>query len=50
MQTVNLTEVFNAWMRLLHTVKGSVLWLLGDNDAAERNLRKEARARGQASL
>jgi predicted O-linked N-acetylglucosamine transferase (SPINDLY family) len=39
-------EVFNGWMRLLHAVKGSVLWLLGDNDGAERNLREEARARG----
>ena len=33
-------------MRLLHAVEGSVLWLLGDNESAERNLRKEAHARG----
>ena len=39
-------EVFGVWMRLLHAVEGSVLWLLGDNESAERNLRKEAQARG----
>ena len=39
-------EVFSVWMRLLHAVEGSVLWLLGDNESAERNLRKEAQARG----
>jgi protein O-GlcNAc transferase len=39
-------EVFGVWMRLLHAVEGSVLWLLGDNEGAERNLRKEAQARG----
>lgn len=38
--------VFDVWMRLLHEVPGSVLWLLGDNDAATRNLRAEAAARG----
>jgi predicted O-linked N-acetylglucosamine transferase (SPINDLY family) len=38
--------VFDAWMRLLHAVEGSVLWLLRDNAAAERNLRREAAARG----
>lgn len=37
---------FDVWMRLLAAVPGSVLWLLRDNDAAERNLRKEAAARG----
>ena len=30
------------WMQLLRQVAGSVLWLLGANDGAERNLRKEA--------
>jgi protein O-GlcNAc transferase len=35
-------EVFDIWMRLLQRVEGSVLWLLSDNDGAERNLRKEA--------
>jgi len=38
--------VFDVWMRLLHAVDGSVLWLLRDNDGAERNLRKEAAVRG----
>jgi predicted O-linked N-acetylglucosamine transferase (SPINDLY family) len=39
-------EIFDIWMRLLHEVEGSVLWLLGDNEGAERNLRKEAQRRG----
>ncbi len=39
-------EVFDVWTRLLHQVDGSVLWLLSDNDDAERNLRKEAQRRG----
>lgn len=38
--------VFDIWMRLLVKVPGSVLWLIRDNDAAERNLRNEAKARG----
>jgi predicted O-linked N-acetylglucosamine transferase (SPINDLY family) len=38
--------VFEVWMRLLRSVPGSVLWLLGDNSAAERNLRREAQTRG----
>jgi predicted O-linked N-acetylglucosamine transferase (SPINDLY family) len=38
--------LFDIWMRLLAAVPGSVLWLLRDNDGAERNLRKEAAARG----
>lgn len=38
--------IFDIWMRLLAAVPGSVLWLLRDNDGAERNLRKEAAARG----
>jgi predicted O-linked N-acetylglucosamine transferase (SPINDLY family) len=39
-------DVFSVWMRLLHAVEDSVLWLLRDNESAERNLRKEAQARG----
>jgi predicted O-linked N-acetylglucosamine transferase (SPINDLY family) len=39
------TPVFDVWMRLMQNVPG-VLWLLGDNAAAERNLRREAQARG----
>ena len=38
--------VFHVWMRLLRAIKGSVLWLLGDNTSADTNLRKEAAARG----
>jgi predicted O-linked N-acetylglucosamine transferase (SPINDLY family) len=38
--------MFDIWMRLLHRVEGSVLWLLRDNDGAERNLRQEAALRG----
>jgi protein O-GlcNAc transferase len=40
-------EIFDIWMRLLHQIEGSVLWLLGDNEEAERNLRKEARHRSE---
>jgi len=35
-------EVFAIWMRLLHHVDDSVLWVLADNEIAERNLRREA--------
>ncbi len=38
--------MFDVWMRLLHQVEGSVLWLLGDNDGSMRNLRLEAQKRG----
>jgi predicted O-linked N-acetylglucosamine transferase (SPINDLY family) len=38
--------LFDIWMRLLHAVPGSVLWLLRDNVGAERNVRREAQARG----
>jgi predicted O-linked N-acetylglucosamine transferase (SPINDLY family) len=37
---------FSSWMRVLHRVPGSVLWLLHDNDAAVRNLRAEATRNG----
>ncbi len=37
---------FDIWMRLLHKVDGSVLWLLRSNEWAERNLQNEAAARG----
>jgi predicted O-linked N-acetylglucosamine transferase (SPINDLY family) len=40
--------VFDCWMRLLHRVAGSVLWLLGSNDAMIRNLRRSAEYRGIA--
>jgi protein O-GlcNAc transferase len=37
---------FTLWMRLLGRVRGSVLWLLRPNPAAERNLRAAAIAAG----
>jgi protein O-GlcNAc transferase len=37
--------MFDLWMRLLRRRPGSVLWLLGESDAAVVNLRREARAR-----
>lgn len=37
--------LFDVWMRLLGTVKDSVLWLIRDNEAAAANLRKQAAAR-----
>ncbi len=40
------SPLFEAWMRLLGEVPGSVLWLLEDNAAARRNLEREAHARG----
>jgi len=39
-------DMFDVWMRLLRDVPGSVLWLLEDNEAATRNLRREAAERG----
>ena len=33
-------HIFDCWMRILHHVEGSVLWLLGDNASAESNLMK----------
>jgi predicted O-linked N-acetylglucosamine transferase (SPINDLY family) len=42
-------EMFDIWMRLLLDAEGSVLWLLEDNQAASRNLRREAAARGVAA-
>lgn len=41
-----LPVMFDVWMRLLRDVEGSVLWLLQDNAAAKRNLKREAEARG----
>jgi protein O-GlcNAc transferase len=40
--------MFDAWMRLVHQVAGSVLWLLEGNAAAIRNLRQNAEGRGVA--
>lgn len=36
---------FDIWMRLLRQIRGSVLWLVGTNASAEKNLRREAAAR-----
>jgi protein O-GlcNAc transferase len=41
-------EVFDIWMRLLKATPGSVLWLLGDNEAAVSSLTREAAAKGIA--
>lgn len=40
--------VFDIWMRLLHDVEGSVLWLLESHAAAAANLRREAAAKSIA--
>ena len=42
-------DLFDIWMRLLHKVSGSVLWLLEDNATASRNLYREAGKRGISS-
>jgi len=39
-------EIFDVWMRLLGAVSGAVLWLPEGNEAARRNLAREAQARG----
>jgi predicted O-linked N-acetylglucosamine transferase (SPINDLY family) len=39
-------SVFDAWMRLLSRVEGSVLWLSDMNETAKANLRREAQGRG----
>jgi predicted O-linked N-acetylglucosamine transferase (SPINDLY family) len=38
--------LFDAWMRLLTSVKGSVLWLLQTGEGAQKNLTAAAAARG----
>ena len=42
-------QIFDVWMRLLAATANSVLWLLGTNPIAERNLRREAERRGIAA-
>jgi protein O-GlcNAc transferase len=37
---------FDVWMQLLKAVEDSVLWLRRDNESAEKNLHREASARG----
>jgi predicted O-linked N-acetylglucosamine transferase (SPINDLY family) len=41
-----MPPVFDAWVRILRSVPGSVLWLLSDNAAAVTNLRAAAMERG----
>lgn len=41
-----LPDVFDVWMRLLHRVEDSYLWLFVDNPTARDNLRSEAVKRG----
>jgi len=41
-------ELFDVWMRLLHQIEGSVLWILDSNASAAQNLRVEAEHRGIA--
>jgi predicted O-linked N-acetylglucosamine transferase (SPINDLY family) len=38
--------LFDIWMRLLERESGGVLWLLLNDEATERNIRREAEARG----
>jgi predicted O-linked N-acetylglucosamine transferase (SPINDLY family) len=40
--------MLDSWARILGRVPGAVLWLLADDPATERNLRREAAARGIA--
>jgi protein O-GlcNAc transferase len=42
-------DIFALWMRLLAHLEGSVLWLLEENPAAQRNLKREAEVRGVAA-
>jgi predicted O-linked N-acetylglucosamine transferase (SPINDLY family) len=39
-------STFDGWMRILKTVKDSVLFLYADNRMVEKNMKKEAQARG----
>ncbi|MEI7823877.1 MAG: hypothetical protein WCI01_01165 [Chlorobiaceae bacterium] len=39
-------ETFDGWMRIVHQVEGSVLFMYVDNDSAIDNLKKEAESRG----
>lgn len=40
--------IFDTWMNILRQTRDSVLWLLWENEAAERNLKQEAEKRGVA--
>lgn len=39
-------DIFAVWMRLLHAIPESVLWLIGDSPASMANLRREAQSAG----
>ena len=41
-------QMFDAWMRILAAVPGSVLWLLADNDKARENMLANAQRMGVA--
>lgn len=41
-----LPSIFNAWMRILIAVEGSVLWLFKDSNLAAENLKREVEKRG----
>jgi predicted O-linked N-acetylglucosamine transferase (SPINDLY family) len=41
-------DMFETWLRLLHKLPESVLWLIDDNEASTRNLKAFALARGVA--
>lgn len=41
-----LPATFDGWMRILHAVEGSILWLFEDNLSSTENLRLEAARRG----
>jgi len=48
--THKITPIFfDAWMRLLKEIDGSVLWFAGGSQTAQNNLRREAEARGVAA-
>jgi protein O-GlcNAc transferase len=38
--------MFDCWMRILQKVSNSVLWLIGGNITAEKNMKKRAQSRG----
>jgi predicted O-linked N-acetylglucosamine transferase (SPINDLY family) len=39
-------DIFSIWMRVMHKIDESVLWLLGGDGGVENNVRKEAAASG----
>jgi predicted O-linked N-acetylglucosamine transferase (SPINDLY family) len=41
-----LPDTFAGWMRILRSVKGSVLWVLGENVSVIQNLLQQAQAQG----